>query len=280
MRAASPGGARADAQHDLAALRRALLVEGIDLSHYRESYLERRLRASLVDADLPLEAYIARLVASPAARQEFLEELGVNVTSFWRDPPVWDFLEAHVIPQLVDEAGPRGVRAASVGCAAGQEAYGIAMILAEETQTHGGAPRVAAFDIDPEALALARAGEYTHDDLDAVSDAAKARYFLPTARGHQVAPALRRLVTFKQVDAIGGPIGTGYDLVLCRNLLIYLDPAAKTRLVRKLFASLRPRGVLVVGQTDSIGLPLPAGVVQLHQRLRVYRRGGDRHGDP
>lgn len=251
--------------------------EGFDLDAYREPYLARRLRARLGSSTVPPGDYAALVARDPNERRRLMETLGVNVSAFFRDPPVWAFLEEVALPPLVDarrRAG-RPLRAASLGAARGEEAFSVAMLLSELTRDAPVPFRVDAFDVDPDALRQARDGLYAPAALENVSGPGLARYFEERPDGLLVArDALRRRVRVERRDVLGDPLPDTYDLALCRNIMIYMDDRAKERLLAKIHDALAPDGLLVIGQSEVILGPAQRLYRSLSPRARVYVREG------
>lgn len=257
-------------------LRDLLLThEGFNLDAYRSTYLARRVQARLSALRLDPAAYVARVAEDPAERRSLMETLGVNVSAFFRDAPVWTFLEEEAIEGLVRDldGGTPVLQAASLGCAGGQEPYTLAMLLKEVTRGRRLDFHVDAFDVDPHALAVAQAARYPPEALDELSDAALDRYFTPTPDGgFEVMAPLRDRVSVRRLDFLTEPIPGPYHLILCRNMMIYLSPDAKERLLHHIHAALVPHGLFVMGQSE-----MPTGSAArffraLSSRYRVYRR--------
>ncbi|HWH08184.1 MAG TPA: CheR family methyltransferase, partial [Candidatus Thermoplasmatota archaeon] len=200
--------------------------------------------------------------------------LGVNVTAFFRDPAVWSFLEDVALPPLVDErlAEGRQVRVLSLGCAGGQEAYSAAMLLAEMTEGDLGAFVVDAWDMDGAALASAREAWYPRAAVSTLAEAAVARYFREEGEGYRVDAALRARVRVARRDMLTEDLSGPFDLVLLRNVVIYFDRDAKDALFRRVHATLASRGLVVLGQSETMGGPAGDLFRPLSLRNRVYAR--------
>lgn len=254
-----------------------LLREVAGLSFYgqRRDVLSRgvatRLRATGCAA---VADYLPRLSdadgAASAERQALLDEVTVQETQFFRNPPQVRALRRYVIPELVraaTESGRRRLRVWSAGCATGEEAYTMAMLLAERlplpypgqpAESVGWDVRVLGTDISGRALAAARAGSYGERSLALADGVERARWFHPLGGeppAYRVDPRLTAWVEFRHHNLVSEPppFGAGQaDLVLCRNVTIYLTPDATRRLVRALFRCLRPGGYLVLGHAETL----------------------------
>lgn len=240
--------------------RRAYAIAGVDLASYKVPQMQRRLGVLLGRARAGSFAEYARILERDAdRRREFRDFVTINVTEFFRDAERYAELESALLPALL--AGGRALRVWSAGCSNGAEVYSLAMLLKERAP---GRPHVVlGTDIDDGSLARARAGgPYTRADVRGVAAPRLARWFAAAAPGqYALAPALRDLVTWQRQDLVRDPPPAGaFDLVLCRNVVIYFTDQAKDRVFETLVGTLRPGGLLFVGATEvlmhagSIGL--------------------------
>lgn len=217
--------------------------------------LGERLRAT---GDSDVAAYLLRVEAPGSPElQPLLDEVTIQETHFFRNPPQARALRQHVLPELVREASTRGrrVRIWSAGCSTGDEPYSIAMVLRELLpSTAGWDLKVIATDISAGALAHAREGTYGPRALRLASPEQLARFFVPVGGGrHRVRPEVRELVEFRHGNLVlDPPPGDGLDLVLCRNVTIYFDRDTTRDLVRRLHGSLRHGGYLFLGHSETL----------------------------
>jgi|GEM_PF-77447 len=241
----------ADADYALF-IQRVRALTGIDLAHYKPGQMRRRLRALAARHGASSLAAFARTIEhDPRALQAFQNFFTINVSEFFRDATRWDDLAGRVLPRLMQPA-PRPLRVWSAGCSNGAEPYSLAIVL---TERYPGLPHtILATDIDQAILARAEAGAgYTEADLRSVDAARRARWFSRTPDGaYAIAPRIRALVTFRRHDLLRDPIERGFDLIVCRNVVIYFTDAAKRDLYHRFRAALRPGGVLFVGGTEVI----------------------------
>jgi len=247
---------------------------GIDLRDRRTEPLERAVAGRVVATGAKgAAAYVDRLREDPAEVGRLAAAALVGATSFFRDPPVFEALERAVLPALFARAGRDGeVRAWTVGTATGEEAYTVAMLLAEARAALATVDpgccgfSVLATDVDEGALDVARAGRYPADGAGTVPARLRGRWLGPAVAGRvEVAPELRSRVTFARHDVVGPRLApreaviAGFDLVLCRNVLIYFDGRLARNALDRLAAVLRPGGALVLGPADAPGAgPGPA----------------------
>ena len=243
-------------------------------SYYDESYLDRRISARMrrTKSD-SYEEYLALLREDPSERAELLDTLSVNVTSFFRDEKVWSALE-DVVSALADRN--RRIKIWSAACADGREPYSLAMLLLDA----GIRPRkvdILATDIDENALERARQGVYTSTrttDLDDQLSFLDAPGSYVERDGDQIiiSEDVKELVTFDSHDLITGDPKDGFDLVLCRNVCIYLDTEYKRPILETVSQSLADEGFLVLGQTETLPPDIKDQFDAADPRLRIYRR--------
>ncbi|HSL84370.1 MAG TPA: CheR family methyltransferase, partial [Thermoanaerobaculia bacterium] len=232
----------------------------VDFRDYKRGTLERRTarRMGLLSLD-GWQGYFDYLEAHPEEVAALYDDLLVGVTRFFRDPDEWELFAREVVPALVAERGEAtAVRAWSAGCATGEEAYGIAMVLIEhlehlETPGRRVEVKVFASDASPGALETARRGQYPAGISEQVSAGRLERFFRPGREGFEVASDLRSAVTFAAHDLLSDPPFPHLDLVACRNVLIYLDLAAQERLLERFHFALRPGGTLWLGDAETVG---------------------------
>lgn len=221
----------------------------VDLNAYRSAQMQRRLRTYLLRSGHESWPRFFRAIQDdPEALARLRDYLTINVTAFFRDAEKFDDLRTTILPQLLQAR--RRLRVWSAGCSAGQEAYTLAIILAEATGPYT-RHTLLATDIDGAALARARAGgPYPEDKMDAVPPDLLRRYFRPCEGGYRVTDSLRRKVTFARHNLLSDAFETDLDLIVCRNVVIYFSAEVKARLYEQFRAALRPGGVLFVGSTE------------------------------
>ena len=249
---------------------------GIDFSSYKPATILRRLKGRMTATSSPtVAAYAAHLETEPEEYARLVSSLLIKVTEFFRDPKVWDYLREKILPELIDESRTAGreLRIWSAGCATGEEAYSLAISVAEalEGQPHPVDVRIFATDIDRDAIAFARRGIYPEASLAGLSPAVRDRYFTRTDGAYEVGKRLRSLVVFGEHDLGERAPFPRIDLLLCRNVLIYFAPPMQRATLETFAYSLRPEGCLVLGPSETVAA-LPAPFSQEHIRLCIYRR--------
>lgn len=248
-----------------------------DLGHYRKGLLVRRLqrRMSLAQLD-SADDYLHLLRESQTEAREFVSGVLINVTAFFRDPEVFEVLKGHIRDILKKK---RAIKIWSAGCATGQEPYSLAMLVSEACQEFGvdqGQCKIIATDLDEEALSVARAGYFETSDLENVSQARIEKFFLPAPEGFTTTRDLRRLCQFSQHSLINDPPFTKLDIVVCRNVLIYLGTPLQEKLIPMFHYALLSGGLLVLGSAETVG---DADVLfqRVSEKQRIYRRA---EGEP
>lgn len=245
---------------------------GLDFRGYRAATIQRRIlnRMSVLGiADLP--EYARFLEGSEAETIPLIERLTIKVSRFYRNPVTFESLRRQVLPALRAARAGEPLRIWSAGCGYGEEAYTLAMLL-EEAGVPGA---VEATDIDTIALELARVAAYPSDAVSELPGDLADRYLTPVPhRGetwHSVAESVRARVRFATHDLMttapvpGGP----FDLVSCRNVLIYLERPVQTLVIETVLRALAPGGVVCLGETE--WPPAPAPLTALDQRARIFR---------
>jgi two-component system CheB/CheR fusion protein len=232
-----------------------LLYQHTELSfhHYKTSTLLRRVERRMQVLQVPSAAeYVERLRSNRDEPHALFKELLIGVTAFFRDPEAFDALAREVVPRLVERRSP--VRIWVPGCASGEEAYTLAMLVREQLDRIGNAPefQIFATDIDDRALAVARQGIYPQSITESVSRERLERFFVKRGNQYHVTKELREYCLFSAHNIISDPPFSRLDLISCRNLLIYLGPHLQKKLMAVFHYALRPNGFLFLGPSESI----------------------------
>lgn len=258
---------------------------GVDFRRYRRGTVERRVQAYVHRLGaVSLEEYRQRLEQTPNEIDRLIAYVTIKVSRFNRNAEVFELLRVQVLPEITRMSLNRPVRLWSAGCGNGEEAYSLAILLTEIVRDAAWLDFVVvATDIDVTALAAARAGVYSRDALAEVSPELITRYFAVehgrTAPLYTVDPTLRSRVQFLRHDltaADAPPWGLKFDLICCRNVLIYFDASAQERAQRLLFGSLKPGGYLCLGEAERLSPALQGAFEVIDRRARVYRLLGDK----
>lgn len=221
----------------------------INLNDYKPTQMQRRIGNFMArhGAGTYME-FLNILSTNPKLYKEFIDYLTINVTEFFRTPEKFAELESKVLPELLQKSPKLSIW--SAGCSIGAEPYSLAMILKDRTP--GTKHRLLATDLDVEMLAKARKGVYTATEFKNISSARQSKYFKQEGSNYIVSDEIRALVEFKNHNLLLDKFETGFDLILCRNVVIYFTEEAKDSLYRRFLASLKPGGVLFVGGTEAI----------------------------
>jgi len=221
-------------------------------------------------------AYVDRLRQDPAEAEALFRDLLIGVTQFFRDAKAFEALEREVIPRIVEQAGPDGtVRIWTPGCSTGEEAYSVAILVREEIQRREARPRVQIFagDIDDEALEFARLARYPEGIAAHVAPARLERFFMKVDHSYQVSKEIREMCVFSTHNLIRDPPFSRLDLLVCRNVLIYLEGDLQRHLANLFHYALRPGGYLFLGPSESV--VGPAGLFEtLDKKQRLFVRSG------
>ncbi|MEA2610316.1 MAG: two-component system, chemotaxis family, CheB/CheR fusion protein [Chloroflexota bacterium] len=249
---------------------------GIDFGAYKSATVLRRLHGRMsATRQATVEEYAGLVERDPTEYARLVDSLLIKVTEFFRDPKVWDHLRERILPELIEVARREGreLRVWSAGCSTGEEAYTLAMTIAEAFREDARPieTRIFATDIDAAAIAFARRGVYSTGALTKVPPLLRDRYFTPSAAGFEVRKRVRSQMIFGEHDLSMRVPFPRIDLLLCRNVLIYFTPALQ-RLALETFAySMRSDGRLVLGPSETVGA-LPRPYADDNARLRIYRR--------
>jgi two-component system, chemotaxis family, CheB/CheR fusion protein len=246
-----------------------------DFSQYRSSTLNRRIARRLAIHGLSeLSEYASLLASNPQEVDLLFNEVLIGVTDFFRDPQVWKYLTDTAIPEFLDSKDEGSeLRVWCVGCSTGEEAYSLAMTMVEamERQSRDFKLQVFATDINSDAIARARRGEYPITIESRLGEKRLARFFSKHDDHYRVKQSIRDQMLFAQHDVTLDPPFTKLDLIACRNLLIYLDPKLQQRLLPLFHYSLCPGGLLLLGSSESVGR-LGHLFTPLQSKLRLFRR--------
>lgn len=226
-----------------------LMLTGIELNCYKEAQMKRRIDALIVRNKInSYRDYISLLKTNREKYEQFINYLTINVSEFWRNPDQWRLLEDMVIPELKKKSL---IRIWSAACSTGDEPYSLAMLFSKYFKLS--AIDIIATDIDKQVLQQAVIGIYDEKSLRGLP-AALLNENLKKISDHtyQINSNLKQCITFKQHNLLKDPYPSGFDLIVCRNVLIYFTEEAKNDIYLKFNKSLNPGGVLFLGSTEQI----------------------------
>ncbi len=245
---------------------------GVDFSRYKSATLHRRItRRAVLNQCGSLALYAEFLVGNAKELDMLYADALIGVTSFFRNADAFELLGRKVFPKLLAEGGDGPLRVWVLGCSTGQEAYSLAMIFAEcaDLRPHPRQLQVFATDLNETSLAKARRGVYAKSLVADVSPARLRRFFMEEDDGYRVNKPLRDQIVFARHNLIGDPPFSRMDLISCRNLLIYFEPALQKKVIPMLHFALKPRGVLLLGASESVG-GFEALFAALDKKQKIY----------
>ncbi|PYR77991.1 MAG: chemotaxis protein CheR [Acidobacteria bacterium] len=254
-------------------------TRGFDFTSYKRTSLMRRVRRRMQIVEIgTFEAYLDHLQVHPDEFIPLFNTILINVSGFFRDPEVWDVVRTTVIPAIAPPDGGAPVRIWSAGCAGGQEAYTVAMLLAEALGVDGFRERVKIYatDVDEEGLVEARRAVFDEKQLEAVPSGFVDKYFDSSGDLHTVTRDVRRAVIFGRHDLIQDAPISRIDLLLCRNTLMYFNSEAQGRIMARFSFSVNPGGFLMLGRAEML-FSHATLFAALDLKRRLFRSVSKRH---
>lgn len=251
---------------------------GLSIEAYKAKCIRRRIAVRMRACGVHTYTdYQSLLDRTPTEYEHLRDALTINVTRFFRNVETWERLAAGFLPPLWEPAtGP--LRIWSAGCSSGEEAYSLAILAAELAAARGHPEaldrvQVDATDVDRDSLRRAEAARYRSEALMETPAALRARYFEPVGEEYQVVERIRRRVSVRALDlSREKPPVRAYDLIVCRNVVIYFDRPMQEQLFRSFVQALRPGGLLVLGKVETLFGAAREQLTLLDARERIYRR--------
>lgn len=255
---------------------------GHDFSSYKRTTVMRRvLRRMQISRIASMSAYSEFVRDRPEEAQELFNDLLISVTLFFRDEPSFEALATKAVRPMFDDVGSDGLRIWSAGCATGEEAYSLAILMLEEMERRQARVPVQIFasDLDEAALATAREARYPRSIQADVSEERLARFFVDEGTHYRIRQEVRDLVLFTSHSVLKDPPFLRLDLIACRNLLIYLERSLQEQLLNLFSYALRPQGYLFLGSAETAD-DLPDLLTPVDREARLYRAGPRLHRKP
>ncbi len=222
----------------------------IDLNCYKEKQMRRRIDTlATKNKATSYEEYVQMLRTNKELFEQFVNFLTINVSEFYRNPDQWKLLDETVIPKLVKDHG-KSLKVWSAACSTGDEPYSLVMALSKHLPLTS--IRILATDIDKQVIEQAKAGLYSEKSIANVPDEFKKKYFTKVGSSYQISEDIKKCVTFKEHNLLLDAYPTDYDLILCRNVVIYFTDEAKDEIYHKFYKTLKDKGVLFIGSTEQI----------------------------
>jgi two-component system CheB/CheR fusion protein len=247
---------------------------GVDFRRYKRATIERRLQRRMVLHKFTrLELYIRYLRENPAEVQALYDDILIHVTRFFRDPDMFNALTEQVLPKIVaNGSDEQPIRIWVPGCSTGEEAYSVTIVLLEFLGEHGhaGPVQVFATDIGDASIAKARSGSYPESIAADIMPERLRRFFSKVDGGYRINKAVRDVCIFARQDLTHDPPFSKVDLILCRNVLIYLGTDLQKKLMGVFYYALRPTGFLVLGNAETIGAS--ALYTAVDRKHRIYQK--------
>ncbi len=253
---------------------------GTDLTGYRRSTLSRRISQRLSRFDIDAHQYLGVCRNSKDECGKLIDAVAINVSSFFRDSGVFETIASRVLPDLIP--GKREFRVWSAGCAAGEEAYSVAILIQDVLERVPNAdlqPIIFATDIDEEILKKAEAAYYPRESLKDTKLGIVDTYFSPVKDGFALDPKVKQKVHFSVDDLLStetvappDSIYGSFDIILCRNVLIYFSPKHQKQVLKKLYDSLAQGGYLVLGDSEELSRELKSRFNTYDAGNRIYRK--------
>ncbi|MDD5747533.1 MAG: protein-glutamate O-methyltransferase CheR [Actinomycetota bacterium] len=277
-----------DEKEALALLKRRILIDrGFDVRQYKENYLKRRVAVRMrATGTANMFDYLRLLRDDSGEYSKLFDELTINGTQFFRDEDVYIKLRDKVIPDIIDrkkDISARSIRAWSVGCASGEEPYSIAMLIdfLLGSEMNSWNVRILASDIDEGSLEATKRAIY--QTCGVLKGMDPDRYFIveetESGRVYRVRDEIKRHVRVEKIDLLKENEKKHFDLLLCRNVLIYFSKEVQREIVLSLASSMVRDGYLVLGKSETLG---PEGLSILEPafpRERIFRLVGETRGE-
>jgi chemotaxis protein methyltransferase CheR len=259
-------------------LKSKILTErGLDLYQYKDKFLIRRFKARMRNrCTLTYDDYMALLDRDQSEYIKLFDKLTINVTEFYRNPEMWEAFKCMVLPKvLARPEEKRIVRFWSAGCASGEEPYTIAMLVDQHLcREHHLQIAIRGTDLDEDALKAARAGVYHCDKLRKLPESLKGRDFTAVGENFQLKDRIMDMVRFQRHDLISGKKNKYFDVILCRNVIIYFTRAQQLKLFHEFHDALSMEGFMVLGKTETLLRECKClfRIVDSHER--IYQKVG------
>jgi two-component system CheB/CheR fusion protein len=251
---------------------------GIDFAYYKPTTVIRRIERRLkMGESVSVEDYATLLERDQGELEALYQDLLIGVTRFFRDKDAFDVLGDQVLPNILQRCSPREeIRIWCAGCATGEEAYSLAILLHERLSAAGRPPNVRVFatDVHRSSLEFASRGVYTEESLTELAPDRRERYFMKRDKEYQISKEIRQMVVFAPHNILRDAPFTRLDLLTCRNLLIYLQPSAQKKALSLFHFALKTGGFLLLGSSETPG-ELSEEFEPIDKQWRVYRKRRD-----
>lgn len=227
-----------------------LKLTKIDLNYYKEKQMRRRIDTlANKNGAKSYEEYIQMIKSDKEKFEQFVNFLTINVSEFYRNPDQWKLMDQQVIPKLIKEQR-KPIKIWSAACSTGDEPYSLAMAFSKHVPLSD--IKILATDIDKQVIEHAKVGLYSEKSIAGVPADLKKKYFTHIGNSYQISDDIKKCVTFKEHNLLKDVYPKDYDLILCRNVVIYFTDEAKDMIYKNFYGSLKSKGVLFIGSTEQI----------------------------
>lgn len=227
-----------------------LKLTKIDLNYYKEKQMRRRIDTlANKNGAKSYEEYIQMIKSDKEKFEQFVNFLTINVSEFYRNPDQWRLMDQQVIPKLIKEQR-KPIKIWSAACSTGDEPYSLAMAFSKHVPLSD--IKILATDIDKQVIEHAKVGLYSEKSIAGVPADLKKKYFTQIGNSYQISDDIKKCVTFKEHNLLKDVYPKDYDLILCRNVVIYFTDEAKDMIYKNFYGSLKSKGVLFIGSTEQI----------------------------
>ncbi|MBT3225915.1 MAG: protein-glutamate O-methyltransferase CheR, partial [Deltaproteobacteria bacterium] len=257
----------------------------VDLESYESRFLLKKIKCRMADLGITVPGkYLTYFQENPDEARILIREIGISVSLFFRNPFVYSIIEQQLLPSIIEakrQNGSSEIRVWSAGCATGEEPYSIAILLHRllEKEIINWKIHIFATDIGQKRLTTAAAGVFHRDKLVDTKLENADKYFSQSQGNYRLKPEIRKMVNFSLDDlastdkiAPAASIFGSFDLVLCRNVMIYFNNSAKTRAVQKFIKTLNSSGYLILGESEWIDDSLKSAFIEIDQTNRIYKK--------
>ncbi len=246
---------------------------GVNFKHYRKNLLKRRMALRLLANKVnSYSEYLKILVSNPDEYERLFEVLAINVSEFFRDPPLWKEIK-NILRKIIEENNGKNepILIWSAGCADGQEAYSLA-ILANEVNNIKVPFKIYATDIDKDSLNKAELGLYSSMDLKNVEEEILKKYFFPVGEKFKIKEEIKRFVEFKYLDLTSSECFRNLDMIICRNVFIYFTKPLQEQILSKFYEALKTGGYLIIGMSETLVPEAKLVFEEVDMNNRIYQK--------
>jgi two-component system CheB/CheR fusion protein len=248
--------------------------KGVDFSGYKTNTIIRRLEKRIsINRYHTIEEYVNFLVGNKKEINILFKEFLIGVTKFFRDEPAFDHITKDVLPEIIkDKNSKKPIRVWSIACSTGEEAYSLAITIKEylEKENINREVKIFATDIDVDSIEYASGGIYPESIVSDISTSRLSKYFKRHDEGYQIKESIRSMVVFAQHNILRDPPFSKIDLMVCRNMLIYLNSDIQQKVLSMFYIALNPEGFLFLGSSESVG-DLSEGFSPINNKWKIYK---------